>query len=236
MRGKLALTPELVARAARAVEDPGPDPAKRYFTEAEFDASVAAMLEGAEAGAPVWVFACGSLIWKPAFAWVEQRPGVVRGWHRSFCLKLTRWRGTKAQPGLMMALDRGGQCKGVVYRLPAGEEAAELGKLWRREMSSTPPNNLPRWLRVRTAEGPIRAIGFVANPAGRGYVGRLSPEATADLIARGCGHLGSCAEYLLHTVAHLEELGIRDRNLWHLQALVAERLQGMPAGGDQAAA
>jgi cation transport regulator ChaC len=39
-----------------------------------------------------------------------------------------------------------------------------------------------------------------------------------------CGHVGSCAEYLLETVSHLEELGIRDRRLWRLQAMVAARL------------
>jgi cation transport protein ChaC len=33
--------------------------------------------------------------------------------------------------------------------------------------------------------------------------------------------MGSCAEYLYLTVKHLEERGIRDRNLWQLQKLVA---------------
>ena len=67
----------------------------------------------------MWFFAYGSLIWKPACAFVEIRTGVVRGWHRAFCLGWnTRFRGSEAFPGLMLALDNGGACKGVAYRLP----------------------------------------------------------------------------------------------------------------------
>jgi cation transport protein ChaC len=36
--------------------------------------------------------------------------------------------------------------------------------------------------------------------------------------------MGSCAEYLYLTVKHLEERGIRDRNLWQLQKLVAREI------------
>jgi cation transport protein ChaC len=39
--------------------------------------------------------------------------------------------------------------------------------------------------------------------------------------------MGSCAEYLYLTVKHLEEKGIRDRNLWELQRLVAEEIVGL---------
>jgi len=46
----------------------------------------------------------------------------------------------------------------------------------------------------------------------------------ADALARASGHVGSCAEYLLETVMHLEELGIRDHRLWRLQGLVADRI------------
>ena len=33
------------------------------------------------------------------------------------------------------------------------------------------------------------------------------------------------AEYLFSTITMLENLGIHDRNLWRLQALVAERIE-----------
>ena len=97
----------------------------------------------------LWLFAYGSLIWKPEVEHVEERVGTARGWHRSFCLRLIRWRGTKEQPGLMMALDRGGQCKGVAYRLVGHTVEAQLGKLFRREMSVKPSTNMPRWIASR---------------------------------------------------------------------------------------
>jgi glutathione-specific gamma-glutamylcyclotransferase len=98
---------------------------------------------GGPGGVSISLFAYGSLIWKPEIEHVEERAGSVRGWHRSFCLRQTRWRGTKEQPGLMMALDRGGQCRGVLYRLPDTDLEGQLGKLFRREFTLKPPNNIP---------------------------------------------------------------------------------------------
>ena len=68
-------------------------------------------------------------------------------------------------------------------------------------------------------------MAFVMNRSAPTYVGRLPLEEVADVLARACGHWGSGADYLRNTVAHLEEHGIRDRNLWRLQALVAERIR-----------
>jgi glutathione-specific gamma-glutamylcyclotransferase len=231
----MVLTPDLVARVHRVVEDSGPLPGLAYHSEEDYDGAVQEMLVSHPRGEDLWLFAYGSLIWKPEVEHVEERLGTARGWHRSFCLRLIRWRGTREQPGLMMALDRGGQCKGVLYRLPKETLEAQLGKLFRREMSVKPPNNMPRWIRVDTPvgpgqdRGPVRALAFVMNRESRFYAGRLPPEEIADLLARACGHWGSCAEYLHNTVSHLEERGIRDRNLWRLQRLVAERIASSTA-------
>jgi cation transport protein ChaC len=87
-----------------------------------------------------------------------------------------------------------------------------------------PPGTSPRWLAAQTDGGPLRAIGFVVDRQSRFYSGGLTPEDIADVVSRAAGHWGSCAEYLYNTVSHLEALGIHDRNLWRLQALVAERI------------
>ena len=133
----------------------------------------------------------------------------------------------------MMSLDRGGQCQGVVLRLPPDDLEGQLQKLVRREITVRPPNNVPRWIAVKTDQGPLRAIAFVMNRQSRFYTGRLPPEQVADVLAKACGHWGSCAEYLHNTVVHLEEQGIRDCNLWRLQTLVARRIKpdpSVPAG------
>jgi cation transport protein ChaC len=77
---------------------------------------------------------------------------------------------------------------------------------------------------ARTNEGSLQAVGFVVDRRSPFYSGGLAPEAVADIVSRAAGHWGSCAEYLHNTVLHLEALGIHDRNLWRLQALVAARI------------
>ena len=220
----MALTPELVAFVHRAVEDSGPEPGVLYHTEEDYAAEVARILASHPSGADLWLFAFGSLIWKPEIEHMEERRGTARGWHRAFCLRQTRWRGTPEKPGLMMALDRGGQCTGVLFRLPAATLRNQLPKLFRREFTLKPPNNVPRWITVDTQDGPVRAVAFVMNRQGPSYAGRLDAEEVADVLARACGHWGSGAEYLHNTVANLEKRGIHDRSLWRLQRMVAARI------------
>ena len=133
----------------------------------------------------------------------------------------------------MMVLDRGGQCRGVLYDLPRDNLAHQLGKLFRREFTYKPINNVPRWIVVETPSGPTSALTFVMNRASHAYAGRMTLEDVADTLARACGHWGSGAEYLLNTVTHLEAKDIRDRNLWQLQRLVAERIDRNETGADQ---
>src|SRR5215204_5134692 len=160
---QMVLTPDLVARVHRVVEDSGPLPGLAYHSEEDYDAAVQEILTSHPRGEDLWLFAYGSLIWKPEVEHVEERLGTARGWHRSFCLRLIRWRGTREQPGLMMALNRGGQCKGVAYRMAGHTVEAQLGKLFRREMSVKPSTNMPRWITVETDRGRLRAIAFVVN-------------------------------------------------------------------------
>lgn len=221
----MALTPDHVALVHRMVEDPGPEPGLVYHSEADYDAVVRNMLALRPPGRDAWLFAYGSLIWKPEVEHLEARRGTAHGWHRSFCFRITRFRATRDRPGLMMALDRGGQCQGILYRLPGRSLEAQLGKLFRREFTVKPPNSTPRWIRVATEEGPLTALAFVMNRQAPAYVGRLAPEEVAAFLAGACGHWGSGAEYLHNTVMHLEEHGIHDRNLWRLQELVAGRIE-----------
>jgi cation transport protein ChaC len=231
---QLVLTPDLVARVHRVIEDPGPEPGLVYHTSEDYDRIVRSILASHPPGQDAWLFAYGSLIWKPEIEHTEALRGTARGWHRSFCFRITRWRATPDQPGLMMALDRGGQCQGVLFRLPAGSLEAQLGKLFRREFTVKPPNSMPRWIKVEADQGPGTAIAFVMNRQSPAYVGRLPLADVADVLAKACGHWGSGAEYLHNTVAHLQEYGIHDRNLWRLQQLVAARI-GPSAPSDKPA-
>ena len=223
MTRTLRLTPELVARLPPRVDERGPirwDVPDAWYGEAA--AQIVSRLP--EDGA-LWIFAIGSLIWKPRFPVAERRPAVVRGWHRAFCLGPdTRYRGNPAAPGLMLSLDRGGQCRGLAMRMDPTDLAASLEALLRLE----PP--IPtRRVRALTADGPVQAIAFTSDRRHIHYAGRFPEAEIADRLAAAVGHVGTMAEYLLNTVTHLEAAGIHDRRLWRMQALVAERLERLPA-------
>lgn len=235
MLRRIVLTPELVARVHRDVTDPGPQihqtPTTTVMSEADYDALARQLLTdhaahraAGTAADGLWVFAYGSLLWRPACAIDAQIGARLRGWHRRFCIRLTRWRGTEDCPGLMMALERGGSCHGVIQHIPESGLADALGALVRRETSVKPLTNLPRWVTVEANGRRVRALAFTVNRAGAFYAGRVDLETAADMIARACGHWGSCAEYLMNTVRHLAELGIYDRYLWTLQEMVAARI------------
>jgi cation transport protein ChaC len=73
---------------------------------------------------------------------------------------------------------------------------------------------------ARTPKGPEPVIAFSANREHERYVPGLEDEVIARHLATGAGPLGRCCDYLFDTVAHLRQLGIRDRRLEALEARV----------------
>ncbi len=220
---QMALTADMVARCERPVPEPGPRDGIVYFTDADYVAAA----EAFSAGAPredFWIFAYGSLIWKPAFAFAEQRRAVAQGWHRRFSMKLTRWRGTPEQPGLMLALEPGGACAGILFRLPPERLVEELALALKRETDCPEDLAYVRWLKVRAEGRHVKALTFWAQPKHFHFPEHPTLEETAYMLARACGHVGSGAAYLYNTVRILAEHGIHDRNLWRLQQMVADEI------------
>ncbi|MEQ1770392.1 MAG: gamma-glutamylcyclotransferase [Devosia sp.] len=224
---QMRLTADHVRRVHRDIPDPGPVllPGFRLATDADYDENVARMLATRPAGG-FWLFGISSLIWKPETAFTEKRVAIARGWHRRFCLGWDyRYRGSRETPGLMLALDRGGQCKGMAYRLPEDGLEAELHKLIRREMSMVPSAFPWRWIEVTTVDGPLTVMTFPINRKSGRYVADLTEEQMVAMLATACGFRGTMAEYLYSTVSKLEELDIHDRNMWRLQALLADYIE-----------
>ena len=219
----MALTSELVARCHRSEPDLGLSPELTPATDADYEHHAAELLKHKKPG-PFWLFAYGSLIWKPAFEPLEHRRATAHGWHRAFTMQLTRWRGTPEQPGLMMVLEPGGQCVGVAYRLPQEDLHAQMVRLLKRESASLEGMHAIRWITVQTPQEKVQALTFWTGIKGPLRVEKQDHARVAAILARACGHIGSGAEYLFQTVSKLEEHGIRDRNLWQLQRLVAEEI------------
>lgn len=197
--------------SARALLGPG----VRFITDEERAVQVRAMLARAPRPGRVWIFAFGSLMWNPAFHFVERRTARIHGFHRQFCLWARAGRGSPERPGLMLSLEPGGSCTGVAYRLDRREAATELDVIWRREMLTMAYR--PVWTTAHTPKGPEPAIAFSANRTHERYVPGLEDAVIARYLATGTGPMGRCCDYLFDTVAHLRQLGIRDRRLEALE-------------------
>ncbi|MEM8751300.1 MAG: gamma-glutamylcyclotransferase [Pseudomonadota bacterium] len=164
----------------------------------------------------LWVFGYGSLIWDPAVQVEEYRYGALPGWRRRFCMKLEGGRGSHDRPGLMAALDEGGHCDGVVFRIPAALVDGETEFMWRREMFSG--SYRPIFLDVATPQGTVEALVFVMDQSNRRYVPEISEDEAARMIAVAEGGLGPNFDYLDSLVRHLDELGIMDHDMHRLHA------------------
>ena len=165
-------------------------------------------------GRDFWVFGYGSLIWRPGFEHSDARVGVLRGYHRRFCVYSIHHRGTPENPGLVLGLAPGGSCRGLVYRVPTAHGEAVLDYLHEREMVTGVYD--PRWLTVDTPVGRVRAAGFVVDTTHAQYAGRLSTDAAVAYIRQGAGKGGACLDYLRNTVRHLDALDIYDAGLHRL--------------------
>ncbi|MEH6724929.1 MAG: gamma-glutamylcyclotransferase [Hyphomicrobiales bacterium] len=221
----LSLTGDHVAKVHRDIADGGPPEGLTPQTDQDYAEWVEKVLASHPApDRPTRLFAYGSLIWRPEIEHRGEMDAALPGWHRSFCLRQWRFRGSPDYPGLMMSLDKGGHCQGVLFELPDGNLETRFNQLFRREFTLKPITNVPTWLEVETATGIEPALVFVMNQECPQYAGDLEPEEVADILAQSCGHLGTGAEYLLNTVTQLELRGMHDEGLWLLQKLVADRI------------
>lgn len=184
----------------------------RLLTDVELAQSLADTMRRWDRRSDLWLFGYGSLIWNPGMPAAETVRAHVRGYHRGLYLWSRVNRGTPEQPGLVLALDRGGSCTGMAFRL-AGEGAApHLQALWQREMpmGSYRPAWLPCWL----ADGRrVEALAFVMRRDVPTYTGKLSDEIIKTVLGCAQGRYGTTLDYVCRTVAALRESGMPDRAL-----------------------
>jgi len=195
----------------------------RLLTDEERAQSLADTLAAhPEPGGAVWVFAYGSLIWNPAFHYEEKRQARIYGYHRRYCMWTTLGRGCPENPGLMLGLDRGGSCKGLVFRIAPDALDEELSIIWSREMVAGA--YIPTWCKADTEQGTVWAISFVMDRKNERYCDGLDEERLVNILATAKGRIGSCAEYLFNTVEHLDAMGLKDHQLSRVAEQVRQRI------------
>jgi glutathione-specific gamma-glutamylcyclotransferase len=173
----------------------------------------------------LWVFGYGSLMWRPGFDYAKAVPALLTGWHRDFCLWSLHYRGTPAQPGLVLGLDRGGSCRGLAFRVPADRAEMTIEYLNERELVGYAYH--ARTLSVALDDGEsVPAYTFVADRQHRHYAGALPLERAAAIIMEAEGRAGLNRDYLINTVRQLEQDGYIDRPL-HALLTEVERQTGL---------
>jgi cation transport protein ChaC len=170
-----------------------------------------------------WVFGYGSLMWRPGFEFIEQRPARLIGLHRALCVYSFVHRGTPEKPGLVLGLDRGGACRGIAFRVAAPLRETTIDYLRGREQVTSVYLETVRQVYLSgKPELRVRALAFCVDRSHPQYAGRLSLDAQLHHIRQGHGHSGPNRDYVLATVEALEALGCYDRDLH----LLAGRLKG----------
>lgn len=162
----------------------------------------------------MWVFGYGSLLWNPGFEVSEQIVATLPDYARSFCMRSIHHRGTDADPGLVLALDKdlGHACEGVALAVRAGTEAETLAYLRERELISSA--YLEEEFIIDLTDGRrVTAVTYVINPGHVQYCGGLPLEEQARIIAKAVGGMGPNTEYLYNTADHLAEIGLHDPDL-----------------------
>jgi len=132
MANALSLTPELVASVDRTAPEVGQEAGQTPLADEEFRRLAHGIVR--EAGNTLHVFAYGSLIWKSQAGFTPIGMARAHGWRWSFSINLTTWRGTPDQPGLLLALDYGGSCGGILLRADDGIGPDRVEELLRRDI------------------------------------------------------------------------------------------------------
>lgn len=169
----------------------------------------------------MWVFGYGSLMWRPGFAFEEVRRARLTGYRRCFSIYSVHHRGTPERLGMVLGLDRGGVCEGIAYRVSADKANATRRYLREREQV----NGVYReaLLPIELEQGPpaeVAALTYIVERAHPNYAHRLQLATQARLIKAAKGISGANIDYLVSTVRHLRELGIRERELERLVTMV----------------
>ncbi len=170
---------------------------------------------------PAWIFGYGSLVWRPEFPHLEQRPAFVRGWTRRFWQASTDHRGVPSRPGRVVTLlpEPGAVCWGMGYRLDPDQVDGVLAALDWRERGGYERHE------VSLHFGPDRVepgLMYVATPANPNYVGSADLSEIAQHVRGAHGPSGTNLDYVLRLAEALRQMVAEDAHVFALERLLRD--------------
>jgi len=153
------------------------------------------------------IFAYGSLLFRPGFAYSERVRASLPGYARSFSQASPDHRGTPAQPGRVVTLvpHADAVTVGAVYFVTEPAQALLL-ELDQRERAGYERVNVD----VLVPPARIRAVTWLAPPGNAYDAGQLSPVSLAAHIRQSTGPSGRNDDYVFRLESALAELGATD--------------------------
>lgn len=166
-----------------------------------------------------WVFAYGSLMWRPGFDFQDSVEGILEGAHRSLCVYSVVHRGTRQRPGLVLGLDVGGRCRGRAFRVSAEDYPHIRNYLRAREQVTRVYREVVRPISLVGEETRrVRALCYLADRLHPQYAGLLPLGAQVRHVRDGHGKSGNNVAYVVNTVRCLEDMQIHEPTLHRVMA------------------
>jgi glutathione-specific gamma-glutamylcyclotransferase len=162
------------------------------------------------------IFAYGSLMWRPDFEYVKSVSGMITGYHRRLGIISHHYRGTPEKPGLVLGLDNGGSCVGVLYEVELAKWDEVLAYIRKRELISEAYREVVKEVQLVDQSKTVQAVTYVVNHGHTQYFEPQPITKTLAMVMQGHGLAGSCVDYVLNTVTHLRGLGIHEAELENL--------------------
>ena len=168
----------------------------------------------------MWIFAYGSLIFRPGFPWIERRRAYVRGWERRFWQGSPDHRGVPEAPGRVVTLIESAEaCGGCAYRIDPRESGAILAALDAREQAGFERVQLDL-LEAPAGAAFGRGVTWIAGSSNAHFLGPLPEAEIATVIRARRGPSGTNADYALRLRDALRALEVVDEHVETIAALV----------------
>lgn len=160
----------------------------------------------------MWIFAYGSLIFRPSFVFLERRRAFLPGFMRRFWQGSPDHRGVPEAPGRVATLvpaPANEWCGGCVYRIDEKDAEGILAELDIREQAGFERHLLPVF-DAPHGKTFAEAIVYVARQGNPHFLGPLAEVEIAAWVRRSHGPSGPNIDYVLALRDALRSLKIDD--------------------------
>lgn len=164
-----------------------------------------------------WIFAYGSLMFRPAFSYAVSEAGYVEGFERRFWQGSTDHRGTPEAPGRVVTLVRSptARCYGTAFGVEDQVLDEVLDRLDFRERGGYSRLQVPITFAARKRR--VTGLVYIADPGNPEWLGPASVESIAAQVRACAGPSGKNIDYVLGIARALAAIpGARDE---HVMAL-----------------